>query len=209
MPNLKLSYFDMDGGRGEAARLALSIGGIPFEDERIAFADWPKFEPSTPFHAIPVLEIDGQTLAQSNGINRYVGKLAGLYPEDALQAAFCDEAMDVVEDITVPIVATFSMDEAEKQAARKVLVAETLGPKLEQLGRRLDERGGEWFADARLTVADLKVFVWIRHLLSGNLDHLPTDLTAKRAPGILQHHDRVTGHPGVEAYYASRAGAAT
>ena len=31
MPKLKLTYFDFHGGRGEPARLALSIGGIcPF-----------------------------------------------------------------------------------------------------------------------------------------------------------------------------------
>ena len=31
MPKLKLTYFDFHGGRGEPAKLALSIGGIPFE----------------------------------------------------------------------------------------------------------------------------------------------------------------------------------
>ena len=33
-----------------------------------------------------------------------------------------------------------------------------------------------WLADGRLTVADLKVYLWIRHLKSGNLDHIPADL---------------------------------
>ena len=32
---LKLTYFDFHGGRGEPARIALSIGGIPFEDDRV------------------------------------------------------------------------------------------------------------------------------------------------------------------------------
>jgi hypothetical protein len=41
MPKLKLTYFDFHGGRGEPARLALSIGGIPFEDDRVAPSDWP------------------------------------------------------------------------------------------------------------------------------------------------------------------------
>ena len=39
MPKLKLTYFDFHGGRGEPARLALSIGGIPFEDARVAPSD--------------------------------------------------------------------------------------------------------------------------------------------------------------------------
>jgi glutathione S-transferase len=99
MPKLKLTYFDFHGGRGEPARLALSIGGIPFEDNRVAPSDWPASKPGTPFGALPVLEVDGQTLAQSNAINRYVGKLADLYPSDAWQAALCDEVMEAVEDI--------------------------------------------------------------------------------------------------------------
>ena len=35
MPNLKLTYFDFHGGRGETARLAMFIGGIAFEDDRL------------------------------------------------------------------------------------------------------------------------------------------------------------------------------
>ena len=103
MSKLKLIYFDIDGARGEAARLAMVIGGVPFEDDRVKFADWESRKPSTPFGALPVLELDGQTVAQSNGINRYVGKLAGLYPSDAWQAALCDEAMDAVEEIATRV----------------------------------------------------------------------------------------------------------
>jgi glutathione S-transferase len=75
MPKLKLAYFDFHGGRGEPARLALSIGGIPFEDDRVAPSDWLARKPDTTVGALPVLEVDGQTLAQSNAINSYVGKL--------------------------------------------------------------------------------------------------------------------------------------
>ena len=47
MSNLKLTYFDFHGGRGEPARLALSIGGIPFQDDRVAFADWERHKEGT------------------------------------------------------------------------------------------------------------------------------------------------------------------
>src|ERR1043166_7304225 len=86
MPKLKLIYFDFHGGRGEPARLALSMRGIPFDDDRVSPSDWERRKPNTPFGALPVLEVDGQTLAQSNAINRYVGKLTDLYPTDAWQA---------------------------------------------------------------------------------------------------------------------------
>ena len=42
MPKLKLTYFDFHGGRGEPARLALAIAGIPFEDDRVPGSDWPR-----------------------------------------------------------------------------------------------------------------------------------------------------------------------
>jgi glutathione S-transferase len=73
---------------------------------------------------------------------------------------------------------------------------------LKRLERRLEERGGQYFAADRLSVADLKVFVWIRHLKSGALDHVPTDLVDHLAPLLVQHYERIKNEPGVKAYYA-------
>ena len=200
----KLVYFDIDGARGEAARLAMVIGGVPFEDDRVKFADWAGRKASTPFGALPVLELDGRTVAQSNGINRYVGKLAGLYPDDAWQAALCDEAMDAVEEIATRVWSTMPLPPAEKKAQRESLAEGLLAYSLDHLQRRLVAQGGQYFADGRLTVADLKVFVWIHHLRSGQLDHVPVDLPDRVAPRLVEHHDRVKDHPAVNAYYAER-----
>jgi hypothetical protein len=35
MSEIKLTYFDFDGGRGEVVRLILSIAGIEFTDIRV------------------------------------------------------------------------------------------------------------------------------------------------------------------------------
>lgn len=207
MPKLKLVYFDFSGGRGEAARLALSIGGIPFEDDRIAGADWPKRKPGILFGALPVLEVDGQELAQSNAINRYVGKLANLYPVDPWQAARCDEAMDVVEELNGRIAPTMSLPDDQKKAQREALAAGPIPLFLSGLQKRLEAQGGEYFADHRLTVADLKVYLVITWLNSGVLDHIPADLTKKVAPRLIDHHGRVANHPGVKAYYQQRGSA--
>jgi glutathione S-transferase len=199
---LKLTYFDFHGGRGEPARLALSIGGFPFEDDRVPFSDWERRKLDTPFGALPILEKDGQILAQSNAINRYVGKLTDLYPSDPWQAALCDETMEAVEDISTMIVATLFLPEEEKKAQREKLVEGPLPFYLTRLQRRLEERGGQYFAADRLSVADLKVFVWIRHLKSGVLDHVPTDLVDRIAPKLVEHYERIKNEPGVKAYYA-------
>lgn len=202
MAQLKLTYFDFHGGRGEPARLALFIGGIAFEDDRVKPADWARRKSETPFGALPVLEVDGQTVAQSNAINRYVGKLADLYPSDPWQAALCDETMEAVEDIATKIGATFSLPEEQKKAQRSVLVEGPIPFYLSQLQQRLEAHGSRYFAADRLSVADLKVFVWLRHLKSGALDHVPTDLPDRLAPKLLEHYERVKGDPRVTAYYA-------
>jgi prostaglandin-H2 D-isomerase / glutathione transferase len=204
MAKLTLTYFDFDGGRGEVARLALHIGGIPFEDRRIPGKDWPAFRDQMPFQAMPVLAIDGEVFAQSNSINRYVGKLAGLYPSDTLQAFRCDEAMDATEDISTRIANTMGLAEDAKKAAREALAAGALVRFLEQFQALLASAGGEYFADHRLTVADLKVFLWIRWMRSGVLDHIPKDLVDRVAPLLVKHYERIANHPQVAEYYKRR-----
>lgn len=202
MPKLKLSYFDFDGGRGEVARLALMLGKIPFEDDRIPPATWRSVREQAPFHALPVLEVDGELITQSNAINRYVGRLAGLYPDDPVAALRCDEVMDAVEDILTKIGQTFAIkDEAAKRAARYALAEGPISLYLAKLEKKLTARGGVYFADARLTVADLKVFVWIRHLRSGTLDHVATDLVDRVAPKLMDQHERISAIGEIAARY--------
>lgn len=202
MPHLKLTYFDIRGGRGEPARLAMHIGGVAFEDDRITFQEFGVKRERYPFKRVPLLTIDGVELSQGNTINRYVGKLAGLYPSDALQAAYCDEVMDAVEDIVSKQVDTMSIeDEAEKKATREALADGPITIYLERLQAMLEARGGEYFADGRLTVADLKVMVWVRALRAGILDHVPSDLPDRVAPKLVEHTNRVLRHPKIAEYY--------
>jgi prostaglandin-H2 D-isomerase / glutathione transferase len=147
----------------------------------------------------------GRPVSQSNGINRYVGKLAGLYPEDALAAALCDEAMDAVEEITVKIEPTFSMPDEEKKLARQRLADTDIPFYLQALEKRLQAQG-DYFAGGKLTVADLKVFVMLRHLKSGRLDYVPGDIVDLHAPALSAFCERVRAHPAVHVYY-ERAGA--
>ena len=202
MAKLKLTYFDFHGGRGEPARLALSIGGIAFEDDRVAFADWERRKLDTPFGRLPVLEVDGKIVAQSNAINRYVGKLVDLYPANSWQAALCDEAMEAVEDILSEIVPTLFLPEEEKKTRREALAEGAIPFYLTRLQQRLEAHGAQYFAADRLTVADLKVAIWTRQLRSGILDYIPTDLPDRVAPKLVEHYERVRNDPGVAAYYA-------
>jgi len=75
---------------------------------------------------------------------------------------------------------------------------------LQQIEARLKAGGGEWFVEKRLTVADLKCYLWIRWLKSGALDHVPADIVDKNAPLLAKHLERVKNHPKIAAYYAAR-----
>ena len=203
MTTYKLTYFDIDGGRAEPIRIAFHKAGIDFEDCRLSFPEFMAMRGSTRFDALPVLEIDGAAVTQSNAIGRYIGKMAGLYPEDDLQALYCDEALGAAEDTFHSIVPTFGLEGEALRLARGKLVDGRLSTYMRGLGELL-QRGGDYFADDRLTIADLKVLTLTRCLSSGALDHVPADLIQRVAPGLVDHQNRVEKHPVVTAYYASR-----
>jgi glutathione S-transferase len=205
MPQLKLNYFDMHGGRAEPARLALAIGGITFEDNRFAFPEFAEVRKTTPFGQVPTLHVDGVQVTQCDAINRYVGKLTGLYPTDPFQALLCDEVMYVVEEAGVRMGPTFRMTGEEQKAARLALVNGPMPVYLGWLQNQLLAHGGEYFADNRLTIADLKVFVDVRGLNSGRLDHVPADLVEQVAPALNAHMQRIAQTPAVLQYYAKFA----
>ena len=204
MARIKVSYFDIDGGRAEPIRLALSLGAIEFEDHRLSFAEFSEMRTDTPLNTLPVFEINGVTYTQSSAMCRYAGRLAGLYPDDPWLAFLCDEVVDIVEDAVLAFGHTFRLKNDNLKSARTALVDGMYTRCLQLLNKRLEAAGGQYFADGRLTVADLKVYVWIKRLRSGAQDHVPVDLADRLAPALVRHMERVAAHPGVEAYYAHR-----
>jgi glutathione S-transferase len=203
MTNYKLTYFDFSGGRAEPIRIAFHAAGVEFEDHRISFEEFMKTRDTMRFRCAPVLDIDGTEVTQSNSMLRYVGKMAGLYPQDELQALYCDEAMGAVEDLLHQIVRTIGLEGDELKAAREELADGWMATYVKGLGEILARGGGTYIADNRLTIADLKVYVQVRSLRTGTLDHIPVDLVDKLAPGLVEHEERIGKESIVVAYYDS------
>lgn len=103
---------DWDGpGKAEPARLAFAVKGVAFEDVLLTGSSWETIKPTTPWGQVPVLEVDGQQLAQSGAINSYVGRELGLYPAGALAAAKIDEFCDTIEDCSaICLAATYGKE---------------------------------------------------------------------------------------------------
>jgi glutathione S-transferase len=107
-----------------------------------------------------------------------------------------------VEDATVRLVPLFRMAGDEQKAARLALVDGSMPMYLGWLQSQLMAHSGEYLTDTRLTVADLKVFVDVRGLKSGRLDHVPTDLVEKVAPALNAQMECIANKPAVLQYYA-------
>eukprot|EP01098_Paradermamoeba_levis_P005958 TRINITY_DN2488_c0_g1_i1.p1 TRINITY_DN2488_c0_g1~~TRINITY_DN2488_c0_g1_i1.p1 ORF type:complete len:227 (+),score=80.44 TRINITY_DN2488_c0_g1_i1:55-681(+) len=181
-PSLKLTYLPIVGLAGPI-RSVLAFEEIPFEDERIDRAEFGKrkSEGVFPFGSVPVLYVDGQQFAQSTAILRYVAKIGkhDLYPSDPLKALKVDEALDLWGDIWAVVYKTFGMPDAEKlKEVREKLVQQDLPPWLEKLDKHFERNGG-LAANAKLSIADFRIFLALQNIVSGTLDHVPTNLYEK------------------------------
>lgn len=205
MSNYKLTYFDIDGGRAEPLRIALHAAGLAFEDIRWSFQEFGEKRETAPFNAVPFMEIDGEIITQSNALCRYVGKMSNLYPEDPLQALYCDEVLDALEDITHYMVQTFGLEGDELITAREKFMNRRLSVSLKGLDVLLKRGGGEYFANKSLTIADLKTAVYLKNIRAGGLDHVPADFVDSLVPALAELQDRVEKDPIVVAYYASKS----
>ena len=202
MTKYKLTYFDFDGGRGEPIRIAFHAAGIEFEDDRISFEKFVETRDTARFRCVPVLAIDGVEVTQSNAMNRYIGRMAGLYPENDLQALYCDEALEAVQDLLHHVVHTFGLEGDELKSAREQLVDGWITTYIKGFADLLARGGGEYVADNRFTMGDLKIALQVRSLRSGTLDHVPADLVDRLAPALAEHQARIEAEPQVVAYYS-------
>lgn len=208
MPAYKVTYFDFSGSRGEEVRLALSIAGLPFEDNRLDRAAFAAMKPGLPFGSLPTLEIEGHgTFGQSNAILRLIGRQNGLYPEDLYEAARHDALMDAAEDLRHRISPTMRMpDGPDKVAARQQLAAEYLPLWGTCVERALTAASpvGPFVMGTKIGVADLKLYMVHRWISSGAVDHIPGSVLAPYAR-LNRLAEAVRAHPAVAAWSARAA----
>jgi len=203
MSKPKLTYFDAPTSRGEECRLALHIAGIDFEDIRIKPTDWPALKPNTPYGSLPYLEMPGHApLGHSNAILVLIGREHGLHPLNNFEAAEHEAMMAHVEDLRGVVGPTTHMsDEVEKKKIRESLAATYLPNWAEKAEKHLGQ--GPFFAGVKLQVVDLKVYMIVRWLNSGKLDHVPATILAG-FPKLNRLHDAVRDDARVMAWYAKQ-----
>jgi glutathione S-transferase len=199
MTRPRLSYFDMPVSRGEECRLAFAIAGADFEDHRIARESWPAMKPTTPFGALPVLEVPGHSpIAQSNAILTYIGRRYGAHPTDLVEAARHEAVMAHVEDLRATLThAGRNADEATKQRAREHIATSTIPAWAGYVEAQIGD--GPFFAGELPLVVDVKLYMGMRSFRRGVMDHIPTTVF-DAFPKLIRLYDAVETWPAVQAW---------
>jgi glutathione S-transferase len=116
-------YFD-GAGRAELARLALNAGGLSFTDKRVAFAEWPAIKadpeslPSQFFGSMPLLTVNGESVAQSTAIAMLAADLSLHKSLTPMQRAKCVMFQGVHADLQSAMYkCLFGSDESKKAGA--------------------------------------------------------------------------------------------
>jgi len=203
MPNYKLTYWN-GRGRGELIRLVFHAAGVKFEDVRVDKEQWTTLKPTTPFGQMPVLEIDGVKLCQSNTIARYVAKTHHLAGKTELEHAQADMIVDCLEDSIKPIVSLFfEQDETKKAEIKKKFNDEQLPGYLGLLEKILiaNHGGDHFFVGSHLTWADL---AFVNFIGWGSYAGVDEAHVLDKFPKLKALKEKVEKEPKVAAYLASR-----
>ena len=204
---IKIYYSHLPFWRAEVLRVSLFIKDIPFEDVRISREEFINliktgFLPNgkrSPFHQLPVMEVDGEIIGQTGAIARYCGKISNLYADDKLKAAKIDQIIDAATDITNVVSPTIrEKDEVKKMEDRKILVNKLLPRWFRYLENLLLEDDSTWFVE-KMTIADIAMWRLLGWLTSGIIDGIPTSIV-NDFPKLKNIHHQVHTHPKVQEW---------
>lgn len=209
--NIRFHYFH-GRGLGEPVRLLLTTGNVSFVDHRYSldeFAAMDTLKASLPFGQIPALEVDGVYLGQTDSVLRLAGKLAGLYPDDPVEAARVDMIIVHQADIHGAI-AKMSFDgvpgapgtrmvpEAERQERIEAWFSSALPTLLERLERQAH---AGFMVGTTTTSADICVFNRLTQLLDIN-----EQLLNGQFPQLRAVYERIAAMPAIHAWIENHAG---
>jgi len=177
MPSYKVVYFNATG-KAETMRMIFKVAGVEFEDVRLEsdqFTITPEMKAELPFGQLPVLEVDGVKLAQSNACARYLARKFNLAGKSDFEQAQVDMLVDCFEDSSKPLIALYyEKDETKNAEMKKKCVEEQVPAFLTLLEKLLtaNHGGDKFFVGDELTWADIHFLTlekWIR--IFAGLEH--------------------------------------
>jgi glutathione S-transferase len=200
-----LTYFKLTG-RAETIRLIFAAAGIKFEDNRIEGSEWPALKPSTPWGALPILQVNGKTtIGQSMPIARYIAREAGLAGKTSLEQALVDSVAETINEIREKVFPVYMIKEDDKKTAA---ATEFTTQYLPQMLTKIDKfhssnNGGKGFlVGDKLTWADLHFYAAIE--AAAFVVPQSAQVVKDQFPRLQQLYERVAAIPKVAEYLKKR-----
>uniref|UniRef100_A0A914V8D0 glutathione transferase n=1 Tax=Plectus sambesii TaxID=2011161 RepID=A0A914V8D0_9BILA len=195
----RLHYFNYRA-RAETARILFRLADVPFEDVRIPVADWPQLKPDTPWGSAPVLEVDGEKLAQSRTIELYLARKFGFIGKTEWEAAKIHEILGAIDDAYDSLQpAIRAKDDQERERLLSESVIESIAPFYERLVEKLESNGTGFVVGDSLTVADIALYVWIDGVEEGMIHGV-----LSRYPKLEEYIKRIASLPKIKEWIDTR-----
>eukprot|EP00933_Yihiella_yeosuensis_P081143 TRINITY_DN94692_c0_g1_i1.p1 TRINITY_DN94692_c0_g1~~TRINITY_DN94692_c0_g1_i1.p1 ORF type:complete len:236 (-),score=25.74 TRINITY_DN94692_c0_g1_i1:122-796(-) len=195
---VRLTYF-AGYGLAEQTRWMLAAAGIDWE--QVALSRHEQFlemrsKGELLFGQLPLLEIDGLNIVQSQAMFRYVAQRSGLWGKSLQEAALIDMIAEGIKDCRGPVVSfPFTPDQGQLAAEIPARTSKQLGPLEAQIRNTADGKLG--FVASGLSAADVLTAELAEELLNIRGDAL------NPYPKIAALHRQVVSIPSVQAYLRS------
>ena len=203
----RLVYFAVPG-RGEASRVALALSEIEWEDVEVNGEQFRSMQENgeLPWNMLPVLQTEKGTIAESSAILRYIGKFAGLIPDDPYEAAKVDEFIDGMGPLARGLDTTWGISDDEKriQMRKELFEPEGIcGKSLKMYDDKIASSTSGWAANTSdMSIADLKLFTEVFALFSGNYDGVEKSVIM-RYDNLMKYHDKVANDVRIKNHYST------
>ncbi|XP_026295805.1 uncharacterized protein LOC552283 [Apis mellifera] len=197
-PLYKLIYFNARG-RAEHIRYIFAYAGIDYVDERILKECWPELKKSMPYGMLPVLEINGKPIAQSNAVARYLARKHNLTGRDEWEAMMCDVLVDTLGDLK-QFISQYRIEEDlfKKKEKKMKLLKETIPFYLNKFEQIISENGS-YTVGTTTTWADFVFAVALE-----NFENIFGTMALENYPGLRALKKRVHEIPSIVNWLSKR-----
>jgi glutathione S-transferase len=199
----KIIYFNVRA-RAEIARLMFAYMNIQYDDIRLTEAEWAEKKSDTVFGQLPVLDVNGEMLAQSAAINRFLAKQFGLSGSTPLESAridmFCCWVEDFVRAVR-PWIMNASRCSADAPAQLVDLKPKVVAPFVTKLMSFLEKSGNQFLMGPKPTLADFVLYHVLETFVM--IDDSKTFMTnhPELAEGFMK---RFSDLPGIKEWIVRR-----
>ncbi|CAB3372552.1 Hypothetical predicted protein [Cloeon dipterum] len=197
MSATKLTYLALPG-LAEGIRYLLHYGGVQFEDERLTREEVAAMKEKLPLGQVPVLQIEGKTLFQSQAICRFLAKRFNLTGKDEWDSVQCDIASDTIYEIRNAYLTFFHEKNEAAQKEKRVAAVKKIDFILGKLEGHLAKNDGH-FVKGQLTWPDFMIAAFAEHINS----RAGQDMFAAK-PLLSALRDEINALPAIKAYIEKR-----